>query len=74
MDVLPWPPQFVAAHMATSPTVPEASAVDGFSSMAVDAHCRLATAATAAFLCSAHAGYITAQNVLVDGGLFPGTL
>lgn len=28
----------------------------------------------AAFLCSAHAGYITAQNILIDGGLFPGTM
>jgi 3-oxoacyl-[acyl-carrier protein] reductase len=28
--------------------------------------------ATCAFLCSAHAGYITGQNVLVDGGVFPG--
>jgi 3-oxoacyl-[acyl-carrier protein] reductase len=27
-----------------------------------------------AFLCSAHAGYITGQNLLMDGGLFPGTL
>lgn len=25
-----------------------------------------------AFLCSVHAGYITGQNILVDGGLFPG--
>ena len=25
-----------------------------------------------AFLCSMHAGYITGQNILVDGGLFPG--
>jgi 3-oxoacyl-[acyl-carrier protein] reductase len=25
-----------------------------------------------AFLCSAHAGYITGQNVLIDGGVFPG--
>jgi len=24
-----------------------------------------------AFLCSAHAGYITGQNILVDGGFFP---
>ena len=29
--------------------------------------------ATCAFLCSSHAGYITAQNLLVDGGLYPGT-
>lgn len=28
----------------------------------------------AAFLCSSHAGYITAQNILMDGGLFTGTL
>ena len=29
--------------------------------------------ATCAFLCSVHAGYITRQNVLMDGGSFPGT-
>lgn len=28
---------------------------------------------TCAFLCSVHAGFMTGQNVLVDGGLFPGT-
>ena len=28
---------------------------------------------TAAFLCSTHAGYITAQNILIDGGIYPGT-
>ncbi|MFO1350425.1 MAG: SDR family oxidoreductase [Gammaproteobacteria bacterium] len=27
-----------------------------------------------AFLCSQHAGYITGQNILLDGGAFPGTL
>lgn len=27
---------------------------------------------TCAFLCSSHAGYITGQNVLIDGGLFNG--
>ncbi|MEE9375339.1 MAG: SDR family oxidoreductase [Rhizobiaceae bacterium] len=26
---------------------------------------------TCAFLCSTHAGYITGQNILLDGGLFP---
>lgn len=29
--------------------------------------------ATCAFLCSAHAGYITGQNILLDGGAYPGT-
>src|SRR4029077_17469626 len=28
--------------------------------------------ATCAFLCSSHAGYITGQNILMDGGIFPG--
>jgi 3-oxoacyl-[acyl-carrier protein] reductase len=28
--------------------------------------------ATCAFLCSTHAGYITGQNILLDGGIFPG--
>jgi len=31
-------------------------------------------AAFCAFLCSQQAGYFTAQNVLMDGGLYPGTL
>jgi 3-oxoacyl-[acyl-carrier protein] reductase len=26
-----------------------------------------------AFICSAHAGYITGQNLLIDGGAYPGT-
>jgi 3-oxoacyl-[acyl-carrier protein] reductase len=30
--------------------------------------------ATAAFLCSAHAGFMTAQNIVIDGGSYPGTL
>ncbi|QIL74080.1 SDR family oxidoreductase (plasmid) [Diaphorobacter sp. HDW4B] len=30
--------------------------------------------ATCAFLCSQHAAYITAQNVLIDGGAYPGTM
>ncbi len=29
--------------------------------------------AACAFLCSVHAGYITGQNLLMDGGAFPGT-
>ncbi|MEW6693847.1 Acetoacetyl-CoA reductase [Tepidimonas thermarum] len=29
--------------------------------------------AICAFLCSIHAGYITGQNILLDGGLYPGT-
>lgn len=30
--------------------------------------------AACAFLCSVHAGYITGQNILLDGGAFPGTM
>jgi len=30
--------------------------------------------ALCAFLCSAQAAYLTAQNILMDGGLFPGTM
>jgi 3-oxoacyl-[acyl-carrier protein] reductase len=30
--------------------------------------------AACAFLCSVHAGYITGQNLLIDGGVFPGTM
>jgi 3-oxoacyl-[acyl-carrier protein] reductase len=29
--------------------------------------------AVCAFLCSVHAAYIAGQNVLVDGGAYPGT-
>jgi 3-oxoacyl-[acyl-carrier protein] reductase len=28
--------------------------------------------AFAAFLCSSHAGYLTGQNILLDGGVYPG--
>ena len=34
---------------------------------------RRSSAPTCAFLCSLHAGYITGQNVLTDGGAYPGT-
>jgi 3-oxoacyl-[acyl-carrier protein] reductase len=30
--------------------------------------------AAVAFLCSQHAGFITGQNILIDGGGFPGLL
>jgi 3-oxoacyl-[acyl-carrier protein] reductase len=30
--------------------------------------------AACAFLCSSHAGYITGQNIVLDGGAFPGML
>lgn len=29
--------------------------------------------ACCAFLCSTHAGYMTGQNILLDGGAYPGT-
>jgi 3-oxoacyl-[acyl-carrier protein] reductase len=29
--------------------------------------------ALCAFVCSVHAGYITGQNLLIDGGAYPGT-
>ena len=29
--------------------------------------------ATCAFLCSAHASFIVGQNILIDGGAYPGT-
>lgn len=29
--------------------------------------------AMCAFLCSRHAGYLTGQNILMDGGLYPGS-
>jgi len=29
--------------------------------------------AVCAFLCSVHAGYLTGQNILLDGGVYPGT-
>jgi 3-oxoacyl-[acyl-carrier protein] reductase len=29
--------------------------------------------AVCAFLCSVHAGYMVGQNVLLDGGSYPGT-
>ena len=28
--------------------------------------------AVCAFLCSVHAGYLTGQNILLDGGAYPG--
>jgi 3-oxoacyl-[acyl-carrier protein] reductase len=30
--------------------------------------------AACAFLCSVHAGYITGQSLLIDGGAFPGVM
>jgi 3-oxoacyl-[acyl-carrier protein] reductase len=29
--------------------------------------------ALCAFICSVHAGYLTGQNLLLDGGAYPGT-
>jgi hypothetical protein len=35
--------------------------------------CEEAFGCACAFLCSVHAGYITGQNWLIDGGAYPGT-
>ena len=53
------------------------SVIDGERKAAIPAG-RFGTAdefgAVVAFLCSAHAGFITGQNLLIDGGGYPGSL
>ncbi len=60
----------VRSTMGSGPR--EARAAQGRASPPAASASRQEFGALCAFLCSVHAGYITGQNILVDGGAFPG--
>lgn len=65
----------IAGAAARAGKTPEAAAVDRAASIPARRFGDPAEfGAACAFLCSAQAGYITGQNLLIDGGAFPGAL
>ncbi|MNR90946.1 3-oxoacyl-[acyl-carrier-protein] reductase FabG [compost metagenome] len=64
---------FSAAAAASGRTVEEVSAARRAANPAKRFGTRQEFGATCAFLCSEHAGYINGQNILLDGGGYPGT-
>lgn len=64
---------FSAAAEASGRTVEEVSAARRAANPARRFGTRQEFGATCAFLCSEHAGYINGQNILLDGGGYPGT-
>jgi len=64
---------FSAAAASSGRTVDEVSAARRAANPAKRFGTRQEFGATCAFLCSEHAGYINGQNILLDGGGYPGT-
>ncbi len=64
---------FSAAAESSGRTVDEVSAARRAANPAKRFGTRQEFGATCAFLCSEHAGYINGQNILLDGGGYPGT-
>lgn len=64
---------FSEAAKSSGKSLDEISAARKLSNPARRFGTRQEFGATCAFLCSQHAGYITGQNILLDGGAYPGT-